>query len=89
MKASELEAEFAEMGGWEAESDVSRLIQGLGLSNDILYSEMSSLTAKEKVKVLLAQALFGKPDIILPVSYTHLDVYKRQSYTCSSPPDVV
>ena len=65
VKASELEAEFAEMGGWEAESDVSRLIQGLGLSNDILYSEMSSLTAKEKVKVLLAQALFGKPDIIL------------------------
>ena len=49
VKASELEAEFAEMGGWEAESDVSRLIQGLGLSNDILYSEMSSLTAKEKV----------------------------------------
>ena len=45
VKASELEAEFAEMGGWEAESDVSRLIQGLGLSNDILYSEMSSLTA--------------------------------------------
>ena len=65
VKASELEAEFAEMGGWEAESDVSRLIQGLGLSNDILYSEMSSLTAKEKVKVLLAQALFGKPDILL------------------------
>lgn len=65
VKASELEAEFAEMGGWEAESDVSRLIQGLGLSNDILYSEMSSLTAKEKVKVLLAQALFGNPDILL------------------------
>ena len=44
---------------------MSRLIQGLGLSEDILYSEMSTLTAKEKVKVLLAQALFGKPDIIL------------------------
>ena len=65
VKASELEAEFAEMGGWEAESDVSRLIQGLGLSNDILYSEMSSLTAKEKVKVLLAQALFGSPDLLM------------------------
>ena len=76
VKASELEAEFAEMGGWEAESDVSRLIQGLGLSNDILYSEMSSLTAKEKVKVLLAQALFGKPDIILldePTNHLDLD----------------
>lgn len=75
IKAAELEAEFAEMDGWEAESDVSRLIQGLGLSNDILYSQMSSLIGKEKVKVLLAQALFGNPGIILLDEPTnHLDV---------------
>lgn len=75
IRAAELEAEFAEMDGWEAESDVSRLIQGLGLSNDILYNQMSSLTGKEKVKVLLAQALFGNPGIILLDEPTnHLDV---------------
>ncbi len=65
IKASELEGEFAELDGWEADSDAGRLIQGLGLSIDILYNEMSALTEKEKVKVLLAQALFGKPEIIL------------------------
>ena len=75
MKASELETEFAELDGWEAESDVSRLIQGLGLSADILYAQMASLTAKEKVKVLLAQALFGNPGLILLDEPTnHLDV---------------
>lgn len=75
MRAADLEAEFAEMNGWEADSDVSKLIQGLGLSNDILYSQMSSLTAKEKVKVLLAQALFGNPGVILLDEPTnHLDV---------------
>ena len=63
--ASELEAEFAEIGGWEAESDASRLIQGLGLSDSMLYTMMSELKESEKVKVLLAQALFGNPDIIL------------------------
>ena len=63
------------MDGWEAESDVSRLLQGLGLSNDILYSQMSALSGKEKVKVLLAQALFGNPGIILLDEPTnHLDV---------------
>ncbi|MBQ4324526.1 MAG: ATP-binding cassette domain-containing protein [Clostridia bacterium] len=65
IRASELEGEFAEMGGWEAESDASRLIQGLGLSADLLWSEMSTLQESEKVKVLLAQALFGNPEIIL------------------------
>ena len=65
LRASELEGEFAELGGWEAESDASKLIQGLGLSEDLLYSMMSSLTGNEKVKVLLAEALFGDPRIIL------------------------
>ena len=75
MRASELETEFAELDGWEAESNASRLIQGLGLSQDILYDRMSSLTAKEKVKILLAQALFGDPEIILLDEPTnHLDI---------------
>lgn len=63
--AAELEGEFAELNGWEAESDASKLIQGLGLTDDMLYMYMSSLKESEKVKVLLAQALFGNPDIIL------------------------
>ncbi len=77
--ASELEAEFAELNGWEAESDASKLIQGLGLSEDILYSLMSTLTGNEKVKVLLAQALFGNPDIILldePTNHLDIDAVK-------------
>ncbi len=65
LRASELEAEFAELNGWEAESDASKLIQGLGLPEDLLYVQMSSLAGNEKVKVLLAQALFGSPEIIL------------------------
>lgn len=73
--AGVLESEFAELNGWEAESDASKLIQGLGLSEDILYSQMSSLSGNEKVKVLLAQALFGNPDIILLDEPTnHLDI---------------
>lgn len=73
--ASELEGEFAEMDGWEAESDASRLLQGLGLPESILENHMDSLIGKEKVKVLLAQALFGKPDIILLDEPTnHLDI---------------
>ena len=65
IRAADLEAEFAELNGWEAESDASKLIQGLGLSDSILYTMMSELKESEKVKVLLAQALFGNPDIIL------------------------
>ena len=75
IKASELETEFAELNGWEAESDASKLIQGLGLNENILYSLMSTLGGNEKVKVLLAQALFGNPDIILLDEPTnHLDI---------------
>ena len=65
IRASELEAEFAELNGWEADSEASRLIQGLGMSDDQLYTMMSDLKESEKVKVMLAQALFGNPDIIM------------------------
>ena len=65
IRASELEAEFAELNGWEAESEVSRLIQGLGMTDDQLYDSMASLKESEKVKVMLAQALFGNPDVIM------------------------
>ena len=76
VRASELEAEFAELGGWEAESDASRLVQGLGLDAGILDQQMRTLGAAEKVKILLAQALFGTPDIILldePTNHLDLD----------------
>jgi ATPase subunit of ABC transporter with duplicated ATPase domains len=78
IRASELEAEFAELNGWEAETEASKLIQGLGLSNDLLYAQMNSLTGNEKVKILLAQALFGQPDIILLDEPTnHLDIQSK------------
>lgn len=64
-RAAELEGIFAEQDGWEAESNASRLLQGLGLSEDILYNLMSTLSEKEKVKVLLTQALFGNPGVLL------------------------
>lgn len=72
---SALEGEFAELNGWEAETEVSRLIQGLGLRIDLLYAQMDTLGGNEKVKVLLAQALFGNPEIILLDEPTnHLDL---------------
>jgi ATPase subunit of ABC transporter with duplicated ATPase domains len=75
-RAAQLEGEFAELNGWEADSEASKLIQGLGLSEEILYTQMSELSGNEKVKVLLAQALFGSPDIILLDEPTnHLDIY--------------
>ena len=65
IRAAELEEEFAELGGWEAESDASRILQGLGIPVDLHDKQMSELEGRQKVKVLLAQALFGNPDIIL------------------------
>ncbi|MDD3184898.1 MAG: ATP-binding cassette domain-containing protein [Anaerostipes sp.] len=75
IKASELEGEFADMNGWEAESDAATMLNGLGIESDIHYSMMSELTGPQKVKVLLAQALFGNPDILLLDEPTnHLDL---------------
>jgi ATPase subunit of ABC transporter with duplicated ATPase domains len=65
MRASELEEQFAEMDGWNAESDAAMLLSGLGIKEDLHYKQMNELSGKEKVKVLLAQALFGKPDNLL------------------------
>jgi len=65
IRAAELEEEYAELGGWEAESDAAQLLQGLGISTALHHSMMSEMEPRQKVKVLLAQALFGKPDIIL------------------------
>jgi ATPase subunit of ABC transporter with duplicated ATPase domains len=76
IKASELEGEFADMNGWEAESDASSLLNGLGIDTSLHYSIMKDLTGSEKVKILLAQALFGNPDILLldePTNHLDLD----------------
>ena len=75
IRSSELEGEFAEMNGWEAESDAATLLNGLGIETDLHYSQMADLTGSQKVKVLLAQALFGNPDILLLDEPTnHLDL---------------
>ena len=65
LRAADLQAEYAEMGGYEAESDASRILQGLGVGTEYHYNDMATLDARLKVKVLLAQALFGNPDILL------------------------
>nr|WP_295972053.1 ATP-binding cassette domain-containing protein [uncultured Bacillus sp.] len=75
MKAAELEAEFAELNGWEAESEAAILLKGLGIEEELHTKKMADITAAEKVKVLLAQALFGKPDVLLLDEPTnHLDI---------------
>ncbi len=76
IRASELEAEFAEMDGWEAESNAAMLLNGLGIDTEIHYNIMGDLNGNEKVKVLLAKALFGNPDILLldePTNHLDLD----------------
>lgn len=76
IRASELEGEFAEMDGWEAESNAATLLNGLGIDTSFHYSLMSDLNGNEKVKVLLAKALFGNPDILLldePTNHLDLD----------------
>ncbi|HIX23829.1 MAG TPA: ATP-binding cassette domain-containing protein [Candidatus Lachnoclostridium avicola] len=76
IKAAELEGEFASMNGWEAESDAANLLNGLGIETEYHYSLMKDLTGAQKVKVLLAQALFGNPDILLldePTNHLDLD----------------
>ena len=65
IKAAELEGEFATMNGWEAESDAENLLNGLGIETELHYKMMKDLLGAQKVKVLLAQALFGNPDILL------------------------
>ncbi|MBO4478639.1 MAG: ATP-binding cassette domain-containing protein [Lachnospiraceae bacterium] len=75
IRASELETEFANMNGWEAESDAAALLNGLGIETDLHYKLVGELTGAEKVKVLLARALFGNPDILLLDEPTnHLDL---------------
>ena len=76
IRASELEAEFAEMDGWDAETNAAMLLNGLGIETDLHYSIMADLNGNEKVKVLLAKALFGNPDILLldePTNHLDLD----------------
>lgn len=76
IRASELEAEFAEMDGWDAETNAAMLLNGLGVNTELHYSIMSDLNGSEKVKVLLAKALFGNPDILLldePTNHLDLD----------------
>ena len=76
IRASELETEFAEMDGWEAESNAAMLLNGLGIETELHYEQMANLTGSQKVKVLLARALFGNPDILLldePTNHLDLD----------------
>ena len=79
IRASELEGEFANMNGWEAESDAATLLNGLGIDTELHYLQMHELSGSQKIKVLLAQALFGNPDILLldePTNHLDLDAIR-------------
>ncbi len=79
VRASDLETQFAELNGWEAESEAAVLLTGVGIANDLHEKQMKELNSGDKVKVLLVQALFGKPDILLLDEPTnHLDIYAIQ-----------
>lgn len=79
VRSSELESQFAELNGWEAESEAAVLLAGVGINESIHQKQMKELTAGDKVKVLLVQALFGKPDVLLLDEPTnHLDIYAIQ-----------
>ena len=89
IKAAELEGEFATMNGWEAESDAENLLNGLGIETELHYKTMKDLLGPQKVKVLLAQALFGNPDILLldePTNY--LDVQHILNKVCTQIADI-
>ena len=78
-KAAELEGEFAEMNGWEAETEADQLLNGLGIPMDLHTAPMSALDGRQKVKVLLAQALFGRPSIVLldePTNGLDIDIHR-------------
>lgn len=87
IKASELEGEFAEMNGWEAETDAEQLLNGLGIEPELHYAQMADLTGSQKVKVLLARALFGNPDILLldePTNHLDLEAIEwLENYLCA------
>ena len=88
IRAAELEEKFAEMEGWNAESDAAALLSGLGISEDLHYSLMKDLSGKQKVRVLLARALFGQPDNLLldePTNDLDLETVSCTTATSSTP----
>ena len=91
IRASELEAEFAEMDGWDAESNAAMLLNGLGIDPSLHYAQMADLNGNEKVKILLAKALFGNPDILLldePTNHLDLDAISWLDKVCTHIADI-